>query len=223
MYLHVVEQQTPFEETARAIDAAHKAGKFKRFGLSNYRPDEVEAFLQIAKDNNLVPVTVYQGHYNAIARLPEDTLIPTLRKHNIAFYAYSPGASGMFTGKVNHESTKKEKGRFGPHKIGEMYRGYYHKDEIFESAQKVHDLATKYGISGHAVALRWLLHHSALDGQKGDAMIIGAHGIAQLEENLGICKRGPLPADIVELIEHIWPTIKPVAPVAYIPYNRRNL
>lgn len=35
-YLHSPDRQTPLEETLSAVNEAYKAGKFKRFGLSNY-------------------------------------------------------------------------------------------------------------------------------------------------------------------------------------------
>lgn len=211
MYLHAPDRQTPLEETCRAMDTAHKTGKFKNFGLSNCNPDEVEKIVQICKEENLNPPTVYQGHYNAIARLAEEQLLPTLRKHGIAYYAYSPGASGLLTGKI-----KKGRGRFGDHRIGEMYSGLYLKPEILESSQKVHELAQKHGLSGHAVALRWILHHSVLDGNKGDAIVIGAGSNEQLVENLEACKQGPLPEDIVRLVDEIWPVMKPVAPIVFM-------
>ena len=39
-----------------------------------------------------------QGMYSAITRQVEHELIPCLRYHNIAFYAYSPLGGGILTG-----------------------------------------------------------------------------------------------------------------------------
>ena len=88
----------------------------------------------------------------------------------------------------------------------------YHKDALLDAAKKVQDAAEKAGITGHAVALRWVLHHSALKGELGDAMIIGASSFQQLEENLEICKAGPLPADLVRVVEDVWGPAKEFAP-----------
>ena len=38
-YLHMPDRSTPFEETCRAMNEAHEAGKFEKFGLSNFRAD----------------------------------------------------------------------------------------------------------------------------------------------------------------------------------------
>ena len=104
MYLHAPDRTVALEKTCRAMNDAFLEGKFEKFGLSNYSPEEVEQIVEICEANRWVKPTVYQGHYNAIARIAEDVLIPTLRKHGISYYAYSPGAGGMFSGKVNQTS-----------------------------------------------------------------------------------------------------------------------
>lgn len=91
----------------------------------------------------------------------------------------------------------------------------YHQDPIFEASKKIQDVAKKHGIAGHAAALRWCIHHSALSSEHGDAAIIGASSIAQLKENLEICDAGPLPEELVQTIDGTWPSVKEVAPWAY--------
>ena len=88
MYLHVPDRQTPFEDTAKAINEEFLHGKFKKFGLSNYTPAEVKRFVDICEQNGYVKPSIHQGHYNAVARGAEKDLIPLLRQHNMAFYAY---------------------------------------------------------------------------------------------------------------------------------------
>ena len=88
MFLHVPDRQTPFEDTAKAMNDAFEQGKFKKFGLSNYSAAEVQKFIEICEQNGYNKPSVYQGHYNAIVRGGEKALFPLLRKHNIAFFAY---------------------------------------------------------------------------------------------------------------------------------------
>ena len=45
-----------------------------------------------------------QGMYSAITRQVEHELIPCLRYHNIAFYAYSPLGGGILTGLQQFDS-----------------------------------------------------------------------------------------------------------------------
>ena len=88
MFLHVPDRQTPFEDTAKAMNDAHQQGKFNKFGLSNYAPAEVQKFIDICEEKGYNIPSVYQGHYNANVRGGEKGLFPILRKHNIAFFAY---------------------------------------------------------------------------------------------------------------------------------------
>lgn len=88
MYLHSPDRATPFEETCRAMDQEYRRGRFERFGLSNYRADEVEEIVRICEEHGWVQPTVYQGRYNAIIRSGEELLFPVLRRHGIGFYAY---------------------------------------------------------------------------------------------------------------------------------------
>lgn len=70
------------------MNQAYQAGRFKRFGLSNYTAQEVEEIVSICEKKGWVKPSVYQGQYNLIARVAEHELFPVLRKHNISFYAY---------------------------------------------------------------------------------------------------------------------------------------
>lgn len=48
-YFHLPESVTPLEEQLGAIDEAYRAGKFKRFGISNYSPQQVEDIVAVAE------------------------------------------------------------------------------------------------------------------------------------------------------------------------------
>jgi len=135
----------------------------------------------------------------------------------MAYYAYSPSAAGIFTGKHSTSSTENKGTRFDTNSnVGNLYAGQYLKPELLEAAAKVHAEAEKQGLTGHEVALRWVLHHSKLDAEKGDAMIIGASSLKQLEQNLKACKGGKLPEELVKEVEKTWDAAKDIAPHAWM-------
>lgn len=112
-YLHGPDRRTPYEEQCHAMHEAYKAGKFKKFGISNMSPSEVDYIVQLCRKNEWIVPSVYQGHYNAISRTAEDDLIPILRAHQISFYAYSPAAGGMLSGTATGDpSTRRQGGRW---------------------------------------------------------------------------------------------------------------
>ncbi|KAJ9143392.1 Aflatoxin B1 aldehyde reductase member 2 [Pleurostoma richardsiae] len=200
-YLHQPERTTPFEETCEAMDKAYREGKFKRFGLSNYPASEVEEILQICEARGFVKPTVYEGQYNPIVRGAEKELFPLLRKHSIAFYAWSPAGAGFFAGNYKHVQPG---GRFDPsHNLGKFYGALYLKPAIEAATDRVINLAAEHGIGGHAAALRWTVYHSKLAADFGDAVIIGASSPVQLNSNMDMVEAGPLPQAVVDAFEQL--------------------
>ncbi|KAK4121002.1 aflatoxin B1 aldehyde reductase member 2 [Parathielavia appendiculata] len=200
-YLHAPDRATPFEEACEAMDQAHREGKIKKWGLSNYTAEEVQKFLDICEARGWVKPSVYQGHYNAIVRSGEKHLFPLLREHGLAFYAYSPAASGFFAGNYRNPVVG---GRFDQsHFVGDLYREYYVKSAITAATDRAVEVATRHGIGGHAAALRWTAHHSILSADHGDSIIVGASSVEQLKSNLDMIEQGPLPHEVVSAIEAI--------------------
>ncbi|SPN96532.1 uncharacterized protein DNG_00058 [Cephalotrichum gorgonifer] len=161
MFLHVPDRQTDFAETLRAMNEAFQEGKFKKLGLSNYSAAEVKQIIDICEEKGYVRPSVYQGQYNAIVRGGEQELFPLLRKHNIAFQAYSPAAGGFFS------ATMASSTRWGGDSmVSNIYNQFYGSELVKKSIVTVRDATEKYGISGHEAALRWAAFHSILDGER---------------------------------------------------------
>ncbi|KAF7554449.1 hypothetical protein G7Z17_g2917 [Cylindrodendrum hubeiense] len=204
-YLHIPDRATKFEEACEAMDQAHREGKVKHWGLSNYTAEEVQRIVDICDEHGLVKPSVYQGQYNPIVRGGEKELFPILRKYGIAFYAYSPAAAGFFAG--NHKNIKAG-GRYDQsHLLGGLYSQLYLKPSIIAATDKALAVASKHDISGHAAALRWTAHHSSLKKEHGDSVILGASSPAQLETNLDMIEQGPLPEDVVAALEAVYDEI----------------
>lgn len=68
--------------------------------------------------------------------------------------------------------------------------------------QSISSVCQKHDLPLTEVALRWLMHHSELG--PGDAIILGAKTIEQLENNLAECRKPPLPDMIVNAVDEIW-------------------
>jgi len=143
-YLHAPDRSVPFEVTLAAIDAEYKKGHFEHFGLSNYTAEEVEQFVQIAKEKGYVKPTAYQGLYNLLARGNEDTLFPVLRKHGIRFYAYSPLAGGFLTDDITRDYQAPAATRFDASvPVGALYRNHFWKDSHFKALEVLKEAAKK--------------------------------------------------------------------------------
>ena len=213
-YLHAPDKRVPFEETCDAINKMHKEGLFDRFGLSNFAAWEVAQVYTYCRDKGYILPTVYQGMYNAFTRDVEKELFPALKKYNMSFYAYNPLIGGLFSGRYNKQNRDGDhEGRFTQNSpLGQMYRNRYWNDIYFTALSKIDPVLKKEGLSHIETAIRWLMHHSGLKADAGDAIIIGASSLKHLEENLQDFEKGPLPDSIVEALEEAWHIVKPNCP-----------
>jgi len=211
-YLHAPDRRVPFKETLSGINELYQEGAFKRFGLSNFLADEVDEVVRIAKENNFVVPSAYQGNYSAVARRTEEEIIPTLRKHNIVFYAYSPIAGG-FLSKSKDELMHPE-GRFGKGDgLAQLYNGLYNRPSYVTALDEWERIAQSEGVSRAELAYRWVIWHSKLSRELDDAVIIGARNEQQLKETMKWVKKGPLSVDAVKRIDGIWESVKADAPL----------
>jgi aflatoxin B1 aldehyde reductase len=56
---------------------------------------------------------------------------------------------------------------------------------------EIHRSCGGYGLDAVSVALRWLIHHSQLNAERNDAVIIGASSLEHLRHNLTAVTEGP--------------------------------
>jgi hypothetical protein len=68
---------------------------------------------------------------------------------------------------------------------------------------------------------RWLNWHSGLDGEKGDGYILGSSNPESAISNIGYSTGGPLPEEVVAVIEKVWKDErKGVGESYYMPFSR---
>jgi aflatoxin B1 aldehyde reductase len=172
----------------------------------------VAEICEICERNGWLKPTAYQGVYNALHRGVEPELFPCLRHYGISFYEFNPLAGGYLTDRYTRDQKDHEEGsRFDPGRNqGQMYRKRYWLDEYFDALDILRAATKKHGLSEAECALRWIVNHSLLSKEHGDAIIIGASSSKQLEENLKNLEKGPLPDDILEALDAGWTKVKGV-------------
>ncbi|RPD64666.1 Aldo/keto reductase [Lentinus tigrinus ALCF2SS1-7] len=212
-YLHGPDRTTPYEVTLKAVNDLYKEGKFKRFGISNYMAWEVVEMVGICKANGYIQPTVYQGIYNAIQRKVEPDLFACLRKFGISFYGFNPLGGGFFTGRYHSLKDEVEPGsRFDPNRfIGQAYRSRYWNEPHFNALTKIEAVAEKHNLTLAEIALRWVSHHSLMKREFGDAVIIGASSTKHIEQNLIDLEKGPLPEEVLKVLDEAWLSVMPYA------------
>ncbi|KAK5174479.1 uncharacterized protein LTR77_001559 [Saxophila tyrrhenica] len=210
-YIHAPDPNTDLEETLEGINEVYKSGFFKRFGLSNYKAEDVERVYNICKEKGYPLPSVYQGNYNPVARKQETLLFPTLRKLNIAFYAYSPIAGGFLTKKK--QDILDGIGRFSPDQMGGLYAKLYNRPAYLEALGQWEKVANEEGVSPAELAYRWVTYNSPLKKENGDAIIFGASSTDQVKKTLGYIQSGPLSEKALKGVDGVWKTIEHEAPL----------
>lgn len=208
-YLHAPDRNADLKDTLLGIDQVYKQGTFKRFGLSNFLPREVEDVIRICKQHNFVLPSVFQGNYSPVARRPDAELIPILRKHGIAFYAYSPLAGGFLTKTREILTGGGGKGRWDPTSdLGKLYGGLYNKPRHLDALDTWGGIAEDEGVSKAELAYRWIAHNSRLRAELGDGVIFGAYNAQHLKETVMWLREGPVSESAAKRIDEMWEGVK---------------
>lgn len=205
--MHNPERRTSLEDTFAGVNELYQQGAFRRLGLSNYTAQEVEDVVQLSEERGWVRPSVYQGIYSAVARRCEDELFPTLRRHGIAFYAYSPVAGGFLT---KTRETALAAGRLAGDQPSAtaVYRRMFDKPGFLDALDVWGDIAEAEGAGRSELAYRWLAHSSVLRGDLGDAIIIGAKNADQLRQTLAWIAKGPLSPEALVKTQAMWDSVK---------------
>lgn len=162
-------------------------------GLCNYSFKELSEYFSVCDEKGYVKPEVYQGEYNALVRDDEPELIPLLRQHNCAYYAYSPLAGGFLTGKVTfatNAESELHRTRWNGASTFKAYADRYDTQKMHDAVRALKKACDEEEVSLQEASLRWLIFHSKLG--EGDAVILGAKKVSQLESNVRDARKGPL-------------------------------
>src|SRR4030081_1214091 len=202
LYLVTRDSATPIESTLSAVQELHDEGLFEEFGLSNFSAWQVAQASEIAARHGWIRPSVYQGLYNAITRAVEPELFKCLGNYGIRFHAYNPLAGGAFSRNFADSAEIAAGSRFDSSTAqGQFFRDRYMNDAYLDALAEIHRSCEGHGLDAISVALRWLIHHSQLNAERNDGIIIGASTLEHLRHNLTAVTEGPLPTEVLAAID----------------------
>lgn len=219
VFLHFPDPATPVESVLRAMADLHDQGKYRELGLSNFPAWMVADVWHICKEHGWVLPTVFEGVYNPLTRRAETELNDCLNHYGLRFYAYNPMCGGLLTGRYGAFADGPTEGRFTRRP---NYQGRYWKKSFFNAVDLIKVAAQKHGITSIEATYRWLAYHSMLNGERGDAILIGASKLNHLKQNMETVNAGPLPEEVVEAFETAWTMTKGDSPEYFTLYKRKG-
>jgi aryl-alcohol dehydrogenase-like predicted oxidoreductase len=164
--LHWPDLETPFEESAGALEELVQQGKTRYVGVSNFAVQQMAAFQRTRRIDTLQPP------YHIFRREIEREILPYCREHGIGVLVYGPLAHGLLTGKIG-EDTEFAKGDW--RRGSDVFRG----EEFLRNLSIVRELdryASQRGWTVAQLAIAWALSAPSVDG-----VIVGARNPGQIE------------------------------------------
>src|SRR2546426_77054 len=149
--VHWPDPLVPIEETAETLHALYREGRIRAIGVSNYSPEQMDLFRQVA------PLHSAQPPYNLFEREAEERVLPYCLWHGIATLTYGALCRGLLSGRMRADT------RFG----GDDLRRTDPKFQPPRYAQYLRAVATlehlaraRYGRSVLATARRYCAYRS---------------------------------------------------------------
>jgi len=146
--VHWPDPQVPHEETARELERLRQEGKILAIGVSNYSPEQLEAFRQFANLSSVQPP------YNLFERAIEADVLPYAQRHGLVVLAYGALCRGLLSGRMQADTrfTGDDLRQGDPKFQAPRFTQYLAAVEALTAFAR-----ERHGKSVLALALRWIL------------------------------------------------------------------
>jgi len=158
LYCHSWDEETPIEETLRAVDDLIHQGKVVYAGASNFPTWMLAKGLWTSDVRNLYRFEAIQSVFNILQPGLGREMIPFAAEHGVAVVPYSPLASGMLTGQHGNDGKAKDGSKFGARddsKGGGLKSRYFNKT-AFDATAELISISEKHGQPVIRLALQWV-------------------------------------------------------------------
>lgn len=205
-FCHRYDNETPVEETLRALDDLTAQGKILYSAVSEWSAAQIADAAGISKRLNLRPLVSNQPIYNMFERYIEREVLSVSESAGIGQIVFSPLAQGILTGKYKQGAELPADSRAGNASVNGVIKSYL-RDDVLECVGDLDGLAKEAGISLSQLSLAWVLRHPGVS-----SALIGASRPAQIEENVKAVEV-ELTADLLGEIERILKKVEGFAPL----------
>ena len=203
---HRFDEDTPTEETLRALDDLVSQGKILYYGVSEWSAVQIKDAMKITDKRNLRPMISNQPIYNMLVRYIEKEVLPTSVEEGIGQVVFSPLAQGILTGKYKPGQTVPQDSRAANDKINRWINSYL-RDDVLECIARLENVAASQELKLSQLAIAWILRQPGVS-----STIVGASKASQLDENVK-ASGVELSANVLEEVEGILKEIDGFVPI----------
>ena len=171
---HRYDEDTPLEETMRALTEVAEAGKARHIGFSEWPVEKIEESLALPGVARWVSS---QPQYSMLWRGPEAEVIPLCEREGISQIVWSPLGQGVLTGKYLPGEQPPTDSRAASDSMSDFI-GQLMQDPVLEAVQRLRPVAEEAGLTMVQLALAWVLRQPNLA-----SAIVGASRPEQVRAN----------------------------------------
>ncbi|HEY8645184.1 MAG TPA: aldo/keto reductase family protein [Gaiellaceae bacterium] len=174
---HRYDESTPLEETMAALTEVVRSGKARYIGFSEWSAEQIQAALDLSREQGYAKFVSSQPQYSMLHRDPEREIFPLCKANGISQIVWSPLAQGALTGKYKPGAPLPEGTRATSEKMGVMMSGWLEQD-VLETVQRLVPVAERNGLTMAQLALAWVLREENVA-----SAIVGASRPEQVRDN----------------------------------------
>jgi aryl-alcohol dehydrogenase-like predicted oxidoreductase len=174
---HRPDEDTPLEETLRALDDLVTQGKVLYVGVSMWSAERIDEAFRLHEKWNLDPLVSNQPEYSILTRDIEDDVLPVSKQLGLGQVVYSPLAQGVLTGKYKPGEQAPAGTRAATADSGFMER--FMRNDVLEAVQNLRPIADELGITMAQLAIAWVLREPGVA-----SAIVGASRPEQVDDNV---------------------------------------
>ncbi len=200
IFCHRPDQDTPIEETVRAMTHVVNQGKALYWGTSEWSREQIRAAYDIARREHLIPPTMDQPQYNMFHReRVEREYFPLYAEIGLGTTIWSPLAGGILTGKYKDGIPTDTRTTLpGYQWIRQRVESEQGRQQI-QKAEQLQKISEELGVSLAQMALAWCLKSPFVS-----TVITGASKPEQVKENMAALEVIPkLTDEVMTRIEEI--------------------
>jgi aryl-alcohol dehydrogenase-like predicted oxidoreductase len=175
---HRYDDETPLDETLRALDDLVRQGKVLYAGISEWEAGQIKAAVEYAGEHDLDQIVSSQPQYNMIWRVIEKEIIPLCEDVGVGQVVWSPLAQGVLTGKYRPGEPLPPDSRGADERASGPIQGYL-RDDVLTAVQKLKPIADEAGITMAQMAIAWVLRQPNVT-----SAITGATRPEQVDDNV---------------------------------------
>ena len=195
--LHRFDEETPIDETLRALDDIVRSGSARYVGCSNFLAYQVAHAIGRSEALGVVRFDSVQPRYNLLFREMERELLPLCRQEGVGVIPYNPIAGGLLSGRHQHEAGPTPGSRFTLGGAARIYQDRYWHEGMFDTVEQLRAVAQEAGLNLVTMCVAWVMANPVIT-----APIIGASRPEQLAPAIAAESMG-LPADLKSRLDEL--------------------